>query len=131
MASSDTQPEVVCEALKEVSLNEGPSTNCAFCSKEKATKRCSKRHAKCLKKLFCDKICETSGHRVKKPDPPPSEEAENAEEPSQENAEALAKRQEQEKVMKAKKKKAKKAANAAKKGSDGQFWWNNSVFASW
>ena len=60
-------------ALKKVDLNASDAvvvaaatsettndpTACSFCKKSKATKRCSKRHAKCLKKIFCDSICET------------------------------------------------------------------------
>ena len=60
-------------ALKKVDLNASDAaavataasettndpTACSFCKKSKATKRCSKRHAKCLKKIFCDSVCET------------------------------------------------------------------------
>ena len=60
-------------ALKKVDLNASDAaavaaattettsdpTACSLCKKSKATKRCSKRHAKCLKKIFCDSVCET------------------------------------------------------------------------
>ena len=41
---------------------------CAFCKKAEPTKRCSKRHPKCLKKLFCDEACENLGHKKKDDD---------------------------------------------------------------
>jgi hypothetical protein len=47
------------EAKKETSSTSSDPTACSSCSLANATKRCSKRHAKCLKKLFCDKVCET------------------------------------------------------------------------
>ena len=40
---------------------------CNFCKKENATKRCSKRHPKCIKKLFCNTTCEDLGHKKKTP----------------------------------------------------------------
>ena len=41
---------------------------CAFCKKPSPTKRCAKRHPKCLKKLFCNESCEITAHK-KKEDP--------------------------------------------------------------
>ena len=41
---------------------------CAHCKKTKPTKRCAKRHPKCLKKLFCNETCEVLAHK-KKEDP--------------------------------------------------------------
>ena len=119
--------EATATALKEVDLNEKAnedSNSCSFCRKPNATKRCAKRHSKCLKKLFCDKVCETSGHSKAKKAAQEEKEEEGEPEEKKDLSEA-------EKVAKAKKKKAKKAALAAKKGQGGEFWWNNSVYASW
>lgn len=118
----------VIEALKEVDLNtkkDHPEMACAYCSKPNPTKRCSKRHGKCMKKMFCDKSCETADHRPKKT------ESSSEATPETEDEQTAKMKEEQEKAEKAKKKKAKKAAMAAKKQGDGQFWWNNSVYASW
>jgi len=53
----------------------GQSSNvnvCAYCKKANPSKRCSKRHPKCLKKMFCNESCEISGHK-KKEEPTASE----------------------------------------------------------
>ena len=42
--------------------------SCSFCHKPGPSKRCSKRHPKCLKKMFCNETCETAAHK-KKEDP--------------------------------------------------------------
>merc|ERR1712039_756349 len=72
-------------------------TACSFCKKSKATKRCSKRHAKCLKKIFCDSVCETQAHKKKveamiKEDTPPKDdeklEKENGDDKKDAKAEA-------------------------------------------
>merc|ERR1712129_411638 len=39
--------------------------SCGFCKKADAGKRCSKRHPKCLKKMFCNETCETAAHKKK------------------------------------------------------------------
>ena len=39
--------------------------SCGFCKKADAGKRCSKRHPKCLKKLFCNETCEAAAHKKK------------------------------------------------------------------
>ena len=41
------------------------SGGCSNCNRSNPSKRCSKRHAKCLKKLFCDSICEQAAHKKK------------------------------------------------------------------
>ena len=38
---------------------------CAHCKKSKPTKRCAKRHPKCLEKLFCNETCEMLAHKKK------------------------------------------------------------------
>merc|ERR1712217_506523 len=38
---------------------------CNFCNKENPSKRCSKRHPKCIKKLFCNTTCEELAHKKK------------------------------------------------------------------
>merc|ERR1719322_1498879 len=109
------------ETNKETTANSDP-TACSFCKKSKATKRCSKRHAKCLKKIFCDSVCETQAHKKKV-------EAPNKEDSPPKDDEKLEKENgDDEKAAKAKKKKARKAANAGKKSNDGSFWWNNAVY---
>ena len=40
---------------------------CNFCKKDGPTKRCSKRHPKCIKKLFCNTTCEEQAHKKKVP----------------------------------------------------------------
>merc|ERR1712126_380410 len=39
---------------------------CAFCKRSGPTKRCAKRHPKCLKKMFCNESCEALAHEDKK-----------------------------------------------------------------
>ena len=48
----------VAAAAASETTNSDP-TACSFCKKPKVTKRCLKRHAKCLNKIFCDSVCET------------------------------------------------------------------------
>ena len=60
------------ENNKENDANEVQEENgkpaCAFCKKAEPTKRCSKRHPKCLKKIFCDEACENLAHKKKDDD---------------------------------------------------------------
>ncbi len=50
---------------------------CDYCHRAAPTRRCIKRHPKCMKKLFCNESCEELAHRkkeapantAKKPDP--------------------------------------------------------------
>merc|ERR1711971_299461 len=90
-------------ALKEQDQDENTAAEvtCAFCKKASPTKRCSKRHPKCLKKMFCNEACETQSHKKKDT---------GAVKPSSTTAKVAAK-----------KKKAKK-----ENGSDfGAMWWLN------
>ena len=48
--------------------NEMGEVSCGYCKKIGPTKRCSKRHPKCIKKLFCNETCEQMAHK-KKEDP--------------------------------------------------------------
>ena len=41
---------------------------CSHCNKTKPSKRCAKRHMKCLQKIFCNETCEMLSHK-KKEDP--------------------------------------------------------------
>merc|ERR1711992_387521 len=41
------------------------TSTCNFCNKEGPAKRCSKRHPKCIKKLFCNTTCEELAHKKK------------------------------------------------------------------
>merc|ERR1711971_211920 len=62
-----TEPEESPNALKEQDQDENTAAEvtCAFCKKASPTKRCSKRHPKCLKKMFCNEACETQSHKKK------------------------------------------------------------------
>jgi len=100
--------EVKKEVLGEiVNNNEGENAAeveivCAFCKKPNPTKRCSKRHPKCLKKLFCSETCEALAHEDKKA--------------------AAVKKQAASKAAAAKK--ATKVKNW-KNTDSGQFWWHD------
>ena len=123
------------ESLKQLDLNEESAAviipTCSHCGKDKPSKRCAKRHPKCLKKIFCDEICEKRAHAPAPAPAPAKDEAAAQGEENQENAPTKdAKTLEAEAKAKAKAKKARKAAKG-KSGGDGEFWWNNSVFASW
>ena len=91
-------------------------------------------HSRCKGILFCNKNCEISSHKKQK-EIEENQKKPSAEEESEETEnvnETLPKEMsEAARAEKAKKKKAKKAANKAKSSSDGAFWWNNSVYASW
>merc|ERR1712083_496956 len=62
-----SKPEESPNALKEQDQDENTTAvvTCAFCKKASPTKRCSKRHPKCLKKMFCNEACETQSHKKK------------------------------------------------------------------
>jgi len=77
---------------------------CAHCGLKGPVKRCSKRHPKCMKKMFCNESCETFAHKVAKP--------------------LAAATGNTDPVKKKKKKKIGERPTT-------EFWWNNSVFASW
>ena len=38
---------------------------CSHCKKSKPSKRCTKRHTKCLQKIFCNDTCEMLSHKKK------------------------------------------------------------------
>ena len=38
---------------------------CSHCKKTKPSKRCAKRHMKCLQKIFCNETCEMLSHKKK------------------------------------------------------------------
>ena len=76
---------------------------CAHCKKPDPKKRCSKRHPKCLKKMFCNETCESLGCSERKT--------------------AVAKK-EANKVAAAKKKAGTKIKNW-KNTDSGQFWWHD------
>ena len=101
------QEEESAVVLKEVDENQPPAPVevgpvCAFCKKSEPSKRCSKRHQKCLAKMFCNETCESLAHDDKKS--------------------ALVKK-EANKVL-AKKKNAHKVKNW-KNTDSGQFWWHD------
>merc|ERR1712086_941335 len=102
---TDTETSKSLEApaiLGEENENITDEKLCAFCTKSGPTKRCSKRHPKCLPKMFCNDTCEALAHEDKKA--------------------ALVKK-EKAKVAAAKKKGMK---NDDWKNTDsGQFWWHD------
>ena len=85
----------------ETEETEGPV--CAFCKKTGPVKRCSKRHQKCLVKMFCNETCESLAHEDKKA--------------------ALVKK-DANKAVAAKKKASQKIKNW-KNTDSGQFWWHD------
>ena len=94
-------PQEIEKNQPENEENEGPV--CAFCKKTGPTKRCSKRHQKCLAKMFCNETCESLAHEDKKA--------------------ALVKK-EANKAVAAKKKASQKVKNW-KNTDSGQFWWHD------
>ena len=110
VGSAKNPEQEKCEAsvLQEIEKNqpetvetEGPV--CAFCKKTGPSKRCSKRHQKCLAKMFCNETCESLAHEDKKA--------------------ALVKK-EANKAVAAKKKASQKVKNW-KNTDSGQFWWHD------
>ena len=98
----DAVPDNAPKVLGEINENATDEKLCAFCKKAGPTKRCSKRHPKCLPKMFCNETCESYAHEDKKA--------------------ALVKK-EKAKVAAAKKKGMK---NRDWKNTDsGQFWWHD------
>merc|ERR1712037_763994 len=68
---AEKKGEEVKEVLGEIDDNKGENAAeveivCSFCKKPNPTKRCSKRHPKCLKKMFCSETCEALAHEDKK-----------------------------------------------------------------
>ena len=107
---------------------------CGSCGAEKPVKKCSKSHTRCKGKLFCNKTCEFEHHKKEKEAKEKELEAQKPEEAAEDEENAALKK-ELEAVAKAEKAKLKKAKKQAKKENkskgDGEFWWNNSVYASW
>ena len=102
VAETATALEEDTNILGEVDGNSFDGKLCAFCKKAGPIKRCSKRHPKCLAKMFCNDTCESLAHEDKKA--------------------ALVKK-EKAKVAAAKKKGMK---NKDWKNTDsGQFWWHD------
>ena len=94
--------------LQEIGKNQSETVEtegpvCAFCKKPGPAKRCSKRHQKCLPKMFCNETCESLAHEDKKA--------------------ALVKK-EANKAVAAKKKASQKVKNW-KNTDSGQFWWHD------
>lgn len=106
VVKNEEKEEKVCLVLKEVETNQSEECSdpiCAFCKKSGPTKRCSKRHQKCLPKMFCNETCEALAHEDKKS--------------------ALVKK-ESNKAIAAKKKNSQKVKNW-KNTDSGQFWWHD------
>merc|ERR1711997_899084 len=108
-APAKIQEEESGGVLKEDDENQPPPAPvevgpvCAFCKKTGPVKRCSKRHQKCLAKMFCNETCESLAHEDKKA--------------------ALVKK-EANKAVAAKKKASQKVKNW-KNTDSGQFWWHD------
>ena len=59
---------------------EAGEVSCGYCKKADPTKRCSKRHPKCIKKLFCNETCEQMAHKKKEdPNAAPKQDVKKAE----------------------------------------------------
>ena len=96
---------------------------CAHCKRSNPTKRCAKRHAKCITKLFCDSTCESAAHKKKIAVPTP-EANENLEQSS--NTAIVTKTKAELAAEKKKKadKKAKKKPNQGTTRCSGEFWFH-------
>ena len=90
------------KVLGVVSVNTSDEKLCAFCKKTGPTKRWSKRHSKCLPKMFCNETCESLAHVDKK---------------------AATVKKESSKVAVAKIKGMK--SKDCKNTDSGQFWWHD------
>ena len=106
-AAEEKKGEVVEESKAEVAEDKENVENdlpvCAHCKKSDPKKRCSKRHPKCLKKMFCNETCESLAHEDRK---------------------AAVVKKEAAKVANAKKKAGTKVKNW-KNTDSGQFWWHD------
>ena len=108
-AVEEKKEEVVEESKEEVVEGKENVENandlpvCAHCKKTDPKKRCSKRHPKCLKKMFCNETCEGLAHEDRK---------------------AAVVKKEAAKVANAKKKAGSKIKNW-KNTDSGQFWWHD------
>merc|ERR1712079_467468 len=51
----------------EIEEDKENMNSCNYCNKDGPSKRCSKRHPKCIKKLFCNNTCEELAHKKKGP----------------------------------------------------------------
>ena len=94
---------------------------CSYCNRSNPSKRCSKRHTKCLKKLFCDKVCEQAAH--KKVTVVSSEGQENLQESTTTGHPDTKAKAAADANKKKKDKKAKKKPNAGTTRCSGEFWW--------
>ena len=97
------------------------SDGCSYCNRSNPSKRCSKRHTKCLKKLFCDKVCEQAAH--KKVTVVSSEGQENLQESTTTGHPDTKAKAAADANKKKKDKKAKKKPNAGTTRCSGEFWW--------
>jgi hypothetical protein len=50
---------------RDENAEETDPLSCCYCRKPNPSKRCSKRHPKCIKKLYCNETCETLSHKKK------------------------------------------------------------------
>jgi hypothetical protein len=50
---------------RDWNAEEADPLSCCYCRKPNPSKRCSKRHPKCIKKLYCNETCETLSHKKK------------------------------------------------------------------
>ena len=92
---------------------------CANCKRSNPTKRCAKRHAKCLTKLFCDSVCEKGAHQRKNVETL-QEIDENLETAKPEKSKALTAAEKKKKADK----KAKKKPNQGTTRCSGEFWFH-------
>ena len=96
---------------------------CAHCKRSNPTKRCAKRHAKCLTKLFCDSACELASHKKKIAVASP-ENNENLEESSTSQGVTKSKAAIAADKKKKADKKTKKKPNKGTTRCSGEFWFH-------
>ena len=96
---------------------------CAHCNRSNPSKRCAKRHAKCLTKLFCDSVCEKAAHQKKGTVASP-ENNENLEQSSKTETVAKSKAALAADKKKKAEKKAKKKPNQGTTRCSGEFWFH-------
>ncbi len=96
------------------------SCRCAYCGKQGGTKRCTKRHRRCLQLLFCDRVCEEAAHRRRDGVKKEAEEGDKChlESPEDEKAAASKKRKQQQRAKKV-------VCRGSLDYCQDQFWWNN------
>jgi len=134
---TEEESKKITESQKDLKKEGGEvkTGGCEHCHKPNPTKRCSKRHPKCMKFMFCNEVCEKivcqKVHQKKKAVPPPTTDQTGNDENQQQSAAAADEKKAKADAAaaaaaKAKKKAAKKAKKTGNGGTtriSGEFWW--------